>query len=256
MSKSVDFSIKETIPLGLTTGIIGSILNATVTYPLFYDEAPYIYYMLASTIITTPIFAIALLIAYYKSNRSDALPCYIFAFLLSISPYYIFFIAGGLISSLTTPPIPPTIRLLIFIALIIYISISIKRSSSNILAAAQKNNFIEKAYIIQDGKQLLKYKEMKRLDETVEKNIFSFTKEAGKKINGIKIAMIGMAAMLGGLYNIFPSPNFIIKLSIAYACFFITPFMIFTAVHVYYVQYKFPKMIFAEKWYKTCRETN
>ncbi|POA98271.1 hypothetical protein C2134_12540 [Chromobacterium sinusclupearum] len=256
MSKAVDFPIREMMPLCLVTGIVGSILNATVTYPLFFENAPYFYYALAATGVMTPILAVGMIITYVRSNFADVLPCYIIGFFLSIFPFHVFFVAGGLVSSLVSPPIPSSVGAVVFILLALYLILSVKRSAKNILEAANKIGFLNKAYVVENGRQLLKRKELTLLDNTVEKSIFYFEKNGERTFSAVKVVLFVMAAMLGGFYKLFPDPALVVRLVIAYACFFITPFMIFSAVFVYYVQYKFPRMIFGNLWHKTCRETS
>ncbi|KIA79890.1 hypothetical protein QR66_13325, partial [Chromobacterium piscinae] len=206
--------------------------------------------------LATPILAVAMVVTYIRSNFADVLPCYIIGFFLSIFPFHIFFVAGGLVSSLVSPPIPSGAGVVIFIFLALYVILSIKRSAKNIQAAVNKIDFLDKAYVIENGRQLLKRKELTLLDNTVQKSIFYFEKNGGRTFSAVKVVLFVMAAMLGGFYKLFPDPALVVRLVIAYACFFITPFMIFSAVFVYYVQYKYPKMIFGNLWHKTCRETS
>ncbi|UTH73756.1 hypothetical protein [Chromobacterium sp. IIBBL 290-4] len=150
MSKPVDFPIKEAMPVAFASGVLGSILNAVASYNLFYESAPSVYTVLVSSIFITPIFAVAMVVAYYKSNFADTLPCYVFGFFLALFPFLVFFIGIGLISSLISPPVPIGVAAIALVFLMFYIFISVKRSSANILLAVKKIDFINNAYIF-DG---------------------------------------------------------------------------------------------------------
>ncbi|MEN3031084.1 hypothetical protein [Chromobacterium amazonense] len=256
MSKSVDFPVKEAMPVAFVSAILGVMLNAATAYHLFYESAPGIYNVLMASIFVTPIFAVAMVVTYYKSNFEDTLPCYIFGFFLALFPFLVFFIGIGLISSLISPPVPTGAAVVIFVFLMLYIVFSARRSSRNILLAVEKIDFLDKAYVFEGNRPLLKYKAMKLLDETVDKNIFHIEKKEGGRFSVIKVMMFVMAAMLGGLYKIFPDPSLVVRMVLAFACFLITPAMIFHVAYVYYVQYSFPKKIFGKVWYKACRETS
>ncbi len=244
------------MPVAFVSGVLGSILNAAAAYHLFYESTPGIYLVIMSSIFVTPIFAVTMVVTYYKSNFADTLPCYVFGFFLTLFPFLVFFIGIGLISSLISPPVPTSAAVVIFVFLMLYIVLSARKSSRNILLAVEKIDFLDKAYVFEDNRPLLKYKAMRLLDETVDKNIFYVEKKEGGKFSVIKVMMFVMAAMLGGLYKIFPDPSLVVRMVLAFACFFITPLMIFHVVYVYYVQYSFPKRIFGKIWYKACRETS
>jgi len=256
MNKSVDFTTTETIPSACLAVALGIGLNIITAQALFYDTAPFFYNAIIYSNIAPLILGLNLIKNIIQYKKGNVLPLYIAQALFLTSPYLIFFIGIGLISNLTAPPINHITSIAILCAIAFYIIISIKKSSKNIQETVQKNKFIEKAYKIENNRQVLKYRELNKLDSTIDKNVFPFLKKIGEsKIFTTILFTIGITT-IAGAYQIFPDQKMMIRFVVAGLCFLITPPIIFALVYLHHIQYKYPKMLFKEKWRITYRKAD
>ncbi len=254
MAKPVDFTATETIPSACFAVVLGVGLNVIAARALFHETAPFFYNAIIYANIAPFLLGLNLLKGVIQYKKESVLPLYISLALFLTCPYLIFFIGIGLISNLTAPPVNGNVSIGISCFIAAYIILSIKKSIQNIEATVNENKFLEKAYKIENGKQVLKYKELSKLDSIIDKNVFSFLRKIGEGNIFATIILIVGVATVAAVCKMFGDQRMMIRFIVASLCFLITPPIIFMLVYLHHIQYKYPKMVFNEKWKLTYRE--